>query len=111
MKLKPIRGHVAFRMVELPEETIGGIIIPQSARQPENQGTVVAIGDREPVRDPRPLDIGPGMITELLDTTILVSPVAVGDHIVVDTLMSVPVAYDGEDLYIIHVDHIAAVLT
>lgn len=108
MNLKPIAGRVIVRAVELPEETIGGIVLPQSARKVENQGTVVAIGNGEPVFPS--IDIAPGTISEIPDTMRLASPVAVGDHIAFDQNRGTQITYKGEDFIVVHVDDILAVL-
>lgn len=61
MKMKPIGDRVLIRFVDV-EETVGGIIIPDTAKQKPQQGIVEAIGDGKVADDGtrQPMDVKPG---------------------------------------------------
>ena len=44
MNIKPLQDRVVIRRVEEKKETAGGIILPGSAQEQQNQGEVVAVG-------------------------------------------------------------------
>ncbi|MDD6783253.1 MAG: co-chaperone GroES [Bacteroidaceae bacterium] len=45
MKLKPLADRVLISPAAAEEKTIGGIIIPDTAKEKPLQGTVVAVGE------------------------------------------------------------------
>ncbi len=45
MKLKPLQDRVLVQRVEEETKTMGGIIIPDSAKEKPAEGKVVAVGD------------------------------------------------------------------
>jgi len=48
MKLKPIDDRVAIEVKELMEKNVGGIIIPDTAKEKPQMGEIVAVGtDKE----------------------------------------------------------------
>ena len=44
MNIKPLQDRVVIRRVEEKKETAGGIILPGSAQEQQNEGEVVAVG-------------------------------------------------------------------
>ena len=44
MKMRPLRDRVLIERVEEQEQRIGGIIIPDTAKEKPQQGRVVAVG-------------------------------------------------------------------
>lgn len=44
MKIRPLGDRVLVEPIEEKEQTIGGIIIPDSAKEKPMQGTVIAVG-------------------------------------------------------------------
>ena len=44
MKLKPIEDHVVVKTETVQEKKVGGIIIPDTAKEKPQQGKVIAIG-------------------------------------------------------------------
>lgn len=62
MNCRPLHDRLVVRRLEDGESTIGGIIIPDSAKEKPQRGTVVAVGTGT-VRDDGtrvPLDVKPG---------------------------------------------------
>jgi len=46
MKIRPLGDRVLVEPVEEKEQTVGGIIIPDSAKEKPMQGTVIAVGKK-----------------------------------------------------------------
>jgi chaperonin GroES len=44
MKMRPLRDRILVERVEEQEQRVGGIIIPDTAREKPQQGRVVAVG-------------------------------------------------------------------
>jgi chaperonin GroES len=49
MKVKPLADRVMVRLDKNEEKTAGGIIIPDTAQEKTQQGTVVEVGDDKEV--------------------------------------------------------------
>ena len=45
MKLKPLNDRVLVKRIEEGEETRGGIVVPDTAKEKPQEGEVVAVGD------------------------------------------------------------------
>ena len=45
MKLRPMNGRVVVRPVESSEQTKGGIVIPDTAREKPREGEIVAVAE------------------------------------------------------------------
>jgi len=45
VKLKPLNDRVLVKRIEEGEETRGGIVVPDTAREKPQEGEVVAVGD------------------------------------------------------------------
>ena len=62
MNVRPLHDRIVVRRLEEGEQNIGGIIIPDSAKEKPQRGTVIAAGSGT-VRDGGtrvPLDVKPG---------------------------------------------------
>ena len=46
MKIRPLGDRVLVEPIEEKEQTVGGIIIPDSAKEKPMQGTVIAVGKK-----------------------------------------------------------------
>jgi chaperonin GroES len=62
MNFRPLHDRIIVQRLDEGEQQIGGIIIPDSAREKPQQGKVLAVGDgRITDKDTRiPLDVVPG---------------------------------------------------
>lgn len=62
MKLKPLGDRLIVRPVEEEETTASGIVLPETAKEKPQKGTVVAVGDGAIAEDGtrRPLDVSEG---------------------------------------------------
>ena len=81
MKLKPIDDRVLVKIAELEERNVGGIIIPDSAKEKPQEGKVVAIG--------------PGARTE--DGKVIPMDVKVGDIVLFGKWSGTEVKIDGKE--------------
>jgi chaperonin GroES len=94
MNVRPLHDRLVVRRIDEGEQRIGGIIIPDSAKEKPQQGTVIAAG-RGKANDAGtrvPLDV------------------KAGDLILFGKYTSQAVTVDGEDLLIMREDEVLAVL-
>ena len=62
MKFRPLQDRVLLRRIEEDEKTVGGIIIPETAKEKPMQGEVIAVGPGARGDDGKlnPLDVKTG---------------------------------------------------
>jgi len=62
MNVKPLHDRIIVQRLDEGEQKIGGIIIPDSAKEKPMQGKVLAVGDGRITEDGKriPLDVRPG---------------------------------------------------
>jgi chaperonin GroES len=95
MNARPLHDRVLLkRLEEGGEQRIGGIIIPDSAKEKPQQATVVAVGN--------------GRITE--EGTVVPLDVKPGDLVLIGKYAGNEIKLDGEDLLIVREDEILGVL-
>jgi len=92
--IRPLYDRVVVRRCDSDEETVGGIIIPDTAKEKPQQGIIVAIGNG------KPLDSG--------DHRALA--VEKGQRILFGKYAGTEVKIDGEDLIIMREDDILAII-
>jgi chaperonin GroES len=56
MKFKPLNDRILIKRLEAEEKTLGGIFIPDSAKEKPMQGVVLAVGEGKD----RPLEVKVG---------------------------------------------------
>ena len=94
MAIKPLGDRIVVKPLEQEEEKVGGIIIPDTAKEKPQEGEVVAVG--------------PG---KLLESGERQAPsVAVGDKILYGKYSGTEIKYDGEEYLIVREDDILAKL-
>ena len=93
MKVKPLQDRVVVKRIE-EEETKGGIIIPDAAKEKPQEGRVVAVGDGKVLESGKK------------------SPVSVkpGDKILFGKYSGTEIKIDGEEHLILREDDIVAVI-
>jgi len=94
MNCRPLHDRLVVRRLEDGEQTVGGIIIPDSAKEKPQRGTVLAAGSGT-VRDDGtrvPLDVKPG------------------DLILFGKYASQVITLDGEELLIMRENEVLAVI-
>jgi chaperonin GroES len=84
MQLRPLHDRVVIRRIEAEEKTVGGIIIPDTAKEKPMEGEVIAVG--------------PGARDE--SGKLLPLDVAAGDRVLFGKWSGTEVKLDGEDLLI-----------
>jgi chaperonin GroES len=93
MKLKPLSDRVVLKMVEAEETTKGGIILTGSAKEKPEVAEVVAVG--------------PGGI---VDGNQVEMTVKVGDKVITSKYSGTQVKIDGEELTVVRVGDILAIV-
>jgi chaperonin GroES len=94
MKFRPLHDRVLIRRVESEEKTVGGIIIPDTAKEKPMEGEVIAAG--------------PGARGE--DGKLQPMDVKAGDRVLFGKWSGTEVKLDGEELIIMKESDIMGVL-
>ncbi|MDI9358477.1 MAG: co-chaperone GroES [Phycisphaerales bacterium] len=89
VKLKPLHDRVVVKPGQVEEKTVGGIIIPDTAKEKPQKGTVVAVGEGKK------------------DEPITVK---VGDTVLYGKYSGTELQYEGEDYLIMRESDILAIL-
>jgi chaperonin GroES len=95
MSFRPLHDRVLVRRIESDEKTAGGIIIPDSAKEKPQEGTVVAVGsgNRDEAGKLIPLDV------------------KAGDRILFGKWSGTEIKIDGEELLIMKESDILGITT
>ena len=95
MHVRPLHDRVVVRRLEEGEQNIGGIIIPDTAKEKPQRGKVIAIGDGKMNDNGKrvPLDV------------------KAGDLILFGKYTSQEITFDGEELLIMREDEVLAVIS
>ena len=94
MKVRPLHDRIIVQRIEEGEQKIGGIIIPDSAKEKPQQGKVVAVGAGKPDKDGKRIALD----------------VKQGDTILFGKYSGQEVKVDGEDYLIMREDEVLAVV-
>jgi chaperonin GroES len=94
MNVRPLHDYLLVRRLEESEQSVGGIIIPDSAKEKPQRGTVIAAGSGTVKEDGTrvPLDVKPG------------------DLILFGKYASQEITLDGETLLIMRENEVLAVM-
>jgi chaperonin GroES len=94
MALRPLHDRILVQRIEEEEQKVGGIIIPDSAKEKPQQGKVIAVGAGKADKDGKriPLDVKDG------------------DKILFGKYSGQEVRVDGEDYLIMREDEVLAVI-
>ena len=94
MALRPLHDRILVQRIEEEEQKVGGIIIPDSAKEKPQQGKVIAVGAGKADKDGKriPLDVKEG------------------DTILFGKYSGQEVKVDGEDYLIMREDEVLAVV-
>ena len=92
IKLKPLDERVVVEPVEAEEKTAGGIVLPDTAKEKPQRGTVLAVG--------------PGKLLESGDRSAL--SVAVGDEVIYGKYAGTDIEVDGREVKILRESDILA---
>ena len=94
MNVRPLHDRLLVQRIEEAEQKVGGIIIPDSAKEKPQQGKVVAAGT--------------GKVLE--DGTRVPMDVAAGDTILFGKYSGQEIKIEGEEYLIMREDEVLAVL-
>ncbi|MBM3324394.1 MAG: co-chaperone GroES [Calditrichaeota bacterium] len=96
MKIRPVDERILIRALEEEERKVGGIIIPDTAKERPQMGEVVALGD-----DVEHTDRKQKKLSEI---------VKVGDRVIYARYGGTEVKMDGEEFLIVSRNDILAVV-
>jgi len=94
MNLRPLHDRIVVRRLEGGEENVGGIIIPDSAKEKPQRGTVIAVGN--------------GVIRE--GGARMALDVKPGDVILFGKYTNQEIKLAGEDYLVMREDEVLAVI-
>lgn len=94
MKIRPLHDRLIIQRLDEGEQKVGGIIIPDSAREKPQQGKVIAAGDGK-VRD---------------DGKRMALDVKAGDRILFGKYSGQEIKLDGEDYLIMREEEVLGVI-
>ena len=91
--LKPLANRVIIEVAKEEEKTVGGIVLPSSAKEKSQTGVVIATGD--------------GLVTD--NGTKIAMTVKVGDSVLFEKYAGTEITYDGKDYLVIKESDIVAI--
>jgi chaperonin GroES len=94
MALRPLHDRILVQRTEEEEQKVGGIIIPDSAKEKPQQGKVIAVGAGKADKDGKRIALD----------------VKAGDTILFGKYSGQEVKVDGEDYLIMREDEVLAVV-
>jgi chaperonin GroES len=94
MALRPLHDRILVQRIEEAEQKVGGIIIPDSAKEKPQQGKVIAVGAGKPDKDGKRIALD----------------VKAGDTILFGKYSGQEVKVDGDDYLIMREDEVLAVV-
>jgi chaperonin GroES len=93
-KLRPLHDRILVERIEEGEQKVGGIIIPDSAKEKPQQGKVVAVGAGKPDKDGKKVALD----------------VKAGDTILFGKYSGQEIKLDGSEYLIMREDEVLAVV-
>jgi len=94
VKIRPLGDRILVKRIEEAEETRGGIIIPDTAKEKPMQGDVIATG--------------PGRVLD--DGKLQKMELKAGDRILMSKYAGTEVKIDGEDYLILREDDVLGII-
>ena len=94
MKIVPLNDKIVVERLEADDKTLGGIILPDTAKEKPKQGKILALGDGKPLDD--------GSRAKF--------QVKVGDRVLFTSYSGSEVTLDGKEFLIMTEDDILAVV-
>lgn len=93
MKLQPLGDRVVLKVKEAEEQTVNGLLMPETSKEKPIQAEVIAVGSGEIVDGKKvPLDV------------------KVGDIVIYSKFSGTEISLDGEDLLIMRQSDLLAIL-
>jgi chaperonin GroES len=94
MNVRPLRDRILVKRVEEEEQKVGGIIIPDTAKEKPQQGKIMAVGK--------------GRVSDKGETTPL--DVKVGDTVLFGKYAGTEIKLDGEEFLIMREEDVLGVI-
>ncbi|MCL2701272.1 MAG: co-chaperone GroES [Phycisphaerae bacterium] len=94
LKIRPLNDKVLIKRLEAEEKTKGGIVLPDSAKEKPQKGTVLAVGDGKVLKD----------------GTRGAMQVAKGDKVLFASYAGTEIKIDGDEYMLMDESDILAVL-
>jgi len=94
MNVRPLRDRILVKRLEEEEQRIGGIIIPDTAKEKPQQGKAVAVGT--------------GRVTD--EGKVVPLDVKAGDRILFGKYAGSEIKLDGEEYLIVREDEVLGIL-
>jgi len=94
VKFRPLHDNVLIKRLEAAEEKVGGIIIPDTAKEKPQEGNVLAVG--------------PGKMQD--DGTRRAVAVAVGNKVLFGKYAGTEITVDGDDLLVLRESDLLGVI-
>ena len=94
MKIRPLGDRILVKTEEPKEKKIGGIIIPDTAKEKPQEGTVIAAGNGKVGKDGK----------------IVPMEIKVGDKVLYGKYSGTEVKYEGEEYLIVKQNDILAIV-
>ena len=94
MSVRPLRDRVLVERIEEQEQKVGGIYIPDTAREKPQQGTVIAVGN--------------GRVTE--KGQVIPLDIKVGETILFGKFAGTEIKIEGKEYLIIREEEVLGVL-
>jgi chaperonin GroES len=94
MNIRPLYDRIVVKRIEEQEQKVGGLFIPDSAKEKPQEGEVVAVGKGKRLEDGKivPLDVQPG------------------DRILFGKYSGSEIKLEGEELIIMREDEVLGIL-
>ena len=100
MKVRPLHDRIIIERIDEGEQKVGGIIIPDTAKEKPMQGKVIAVGKGRVEKDGKVKD----------DGTRVALDVKAGDTILFGKYSGQEIKIDAEEYLIMREDEVLAVL-
>jgi chaperonin GroES len=94
MKIRPLYDRIVVKRIEQEEQKVGGLYIPDSAKEKPQEGEVVAVGKGK----------------RLEDGKVIPCDVQVGDRILFGKYSGSDIKLDNEELLIMREDEVLGIL-
>ncbi|QJW96116.1 Heat shock protein 10 kDa family chaperone GroES [Frigoriglobus tundricola] len=94
LKIVPLNDKIVVKRLEADDKTVGGIILPDTAKEKPKQGEILAIGEGKPLDDGKRAPF----------------QVKVGDRVLFSSYSGSEVTLDGKEFLIMTEDDILAVV-
>jgi chaperonin GroES len=106
MKIKPLQNWVVVEQDPEEEVSFGGIIIPDAARQKQEQGTVLAVGEGRFVEEE-----SKGKGKKKKEKTFVKTTLNPGDHILYEQYATRDIEVDGERFLLVREEDVLGLLS